>query len=118
MPTVLIVEDDVDIRESLEGLLVHAGYTVATASDGAEALAYMRSHDRPCVVLLDLMMPVMNGRQLRVEMQKDPSLDSIPVVVLSGGGRVEEEAAALGAVGYVTKPFQTRSVLSLIQQHC
>src|SRR5262245_59639501 len=117
MPNVLLVEDDQDIREHLAGILARHGYSVVTAMNGVEALQCMRG-TVPSLVLLDLMLPTMDGWQLRLEMLKDPALAQIPVVVLSGAGSVDREAAALGAVGYVVKPFRSRAVLALLAQHC
>jgi CheY-like chemotaxis protein len=113
---ILIVEDDADVREDLADLLRHKGYEVTTAANGRDA------HDgiqglagRPDLILLDLMMPVMDGWQFRALQLQDPALATIPVVILSGAGDVRREAAALGAAGYVKKPFKLNVLLSAIE---
>lgn len=115
---ILLVEDDEDIRTDLAALLKDFGYRVATACHGAEALEYLRSAERPQLMLLDLMMPVMDGWQLRIELLKDRKLADLPVVVLSGAGNVPNEAAALGAVGFVSKPFNMKHLLELVEGCC
>lgn len=115
---VMIVEDDAFIRDDLAEILADEGYPVATAGNGAEALDLLRGGDPPSLILLDLMMPVMDGWQLRRELLKDAALARIPIVVLSGAGSVKSEAASLGAVGYVSKPFKLETLLRLIARHC
>jgi CheY-like chemotaxis protein len=115
---VLLVEDDEDIRTDLAAMLEDYGYSVTATCDGAAALDYLRSRERPRVILLDLMMPVMDGWALRLELLKDRALASIPVVVLSGAGSIPTEAAALGAVAFVTKPFDTKRLLELVGHCC
>jgi CheY-like chemotaxis protein len=99
-------------------MLEDYGYSVTATCDGAAALDYLRSRERPRVILLDLMMPVMDGWALRLELLKDRALASIPVVVLSGAGSIPTEAAALGAVAFVTKPFDTKRLLELVGHCC
>ena len=82
-PTVLIVEDDDDIREVLAVVAERAGLEPVTVADGAAALAYLRRHDTPTLLLLDLMMPVMDGRELLRRL--DGRLRDLPVVVLTAG---------------------------------
>src|SRR2546423_10696788 len=91
----LVVDDDPGIRESLAELLHDEGYVVLTAINGQDALARLRtSGDRPCVILLDLMMPVMSGSEFYTEMRNDPALADIPVVIISadGGGRIKPQS--------------------------
>src|SRR5919206_1695644 len=91
---VLVVEDDFAIRETLRELLEDEGYRVAWAANGKEALA--RLHERaPRVILLDLMMPVMDGWEFRVAQQRDPALASIPVVVISADHGLEQKVSSL-----------------------
>jgi len=82
--SVLIVDDDRDCRETLAVILEHHGYSVATATNAREALALLRNTPHPGVVLLDLMMPVMNGWELVAVMAEDCALTGIPVVIISG----------------------------------
>ncbi len=115
--TILVVEDDLDIREVMRMILEASGYQVLEAGDGAEALGVVRAH-RPCVILLDLMMPGMDGFQFRESQLQDPAIASIPVVIASGGGTVPEKASALGAAGYLVKPMDVKSLLSLVGDLC
>ena len=116
--TVLIVEDDENIRDDLAQILSRKGYSIATAAHGADALAYLRASPPPCVVVLDLMMPVMDGWTLRLEMLKDLRLGAIPVVLVSGAGSLEKDARALGVVDFVSKPFRVSELLAVIARHC
>lgn len=114
----LLVEDDDDIRLDLSALLHDLGYGVAAVRNGIEALDHLRSAEPPCLILLDLMMPGMDGWQLRLELLKDKRLGAIPVVLLSGAGNLAAEAAALGAVAFLNKPFNLKQLAQLVQQHC
>ena len=80
---ILVVEDDRDIRESLQDLLEVEGYAVTTAENGRDALEQLQRMDAPSVILLDLMMPVMSGDEFLRELRKDGALASIPVLVVS-----------------------------------
>jgi len=116
---VLLVEDDDDIREAVSDGLRSQGYEVVTAANGLIARDWLRSAGvLPDVILLDLMMPVMDGWHFRSEQLRDGTLAAIPVIILSGAGDVGKEAAALGAAGYVTKPFNIESLLGIVQQSC
>jgi CheY-like chemotaxis protein len=99
-PRVLIVEDDVDIRETLGDLLQTEGYETAAAGNGLEALAAAR-RARPDLIVLDLMMPVMDGWQFRSEQRQDPALAAIPVIVISASAG----SRAIDADTYLEKPF-------------
>jgi CheY-like chemotaxis protein len=112
---ILVVEDDPDIRSALCTILEEEGYTVMSASDGREALAKLRDRNGlPGVILLDLMMPVMNGAEFRLAQLRDPRLRQIPVVVLSADGRYAETARALGAAAAFAKPFELRPLLDTL----
>ncbi len=115
--SILIVEDDKDIREALEGVLEFSDYCVATAGDGQAALEYLRSHPDTDVVLLDLMMPRMNGYEFRQEQLKDPSLAEIPVIVVSALKVSEEERHALRASAFLGKPVQLEELLGALNKH-
>jgi CheY-like chemotaxis protein len=112
--TVMIVEDDADIREALTALLVETGYSVACAGDGEDALRQLKAGARPAVVLLDLMMPVMTGAEFRQAQLADPELAGIPIVVLTAAGRFRERAAALGAAAAFPKPFEVHDLLATL----
>lgn len=82
MPCVLIVEDDEDVRGFMEVLIQAAGYDTCSAGNGKEGLEVLRDQ-HPCVVLLDLMMPVMDGFQFRARQLQDPEIADVPVVCVS-----------------------------------
>jgi len=117
--TVLVVDDDSAIRDSLADLLSDEGYHVVTAVNGAEALDQLRhlSGGRPCVILLDLMMPIMTGAQFYREKQRDPALAEIPVVVISADGNVQQKAIGFGGE-YLAKPIRIETVLGAVERHC
>jgi CheY-like chemotaxis protein len=115
-PTVLIVDDDRDIRESLKELLADSGYQVATAENGRAALTQLRAGLRPGVILLDLMMPVMDGMAFRSEQLSDPDLCTVPVVLITAAGRPATDA--LRSVTVLHKPLRMRQVLTAVNQHC
>jgi two-component system response regulator MprA len=115
--TVLVVDDDPDIRLVLRMILEAQGYAVIDAADGAEALALLRDH-RPALILLDLMMPGVDGVQFRALQQQDPALAPIPVVLLSGGGTVAKKAEEMGVEGFLAKPPELRQVLAEVERHC
>ena len=94
--SILIVEDDSDLREALSEVLRDEGYSVESAADGREALDRLRRDLRPSLILLDLTMPVMNGWQFRAEQRRDPALSEIPVVVLSAGDHLADQMVPLG----------------------
>jgi CheY-like chemotaxis protein len=115
MPTVLVVDDDDDVREALRDLLERRGFGVAEAADGSEALACLRDVERqPCVVLLDLMMPVLNGWELLDILQKDDRLRTIPVTVVSA-----QSAPSLPAgVRVLRKPVSAEAVIAAVVAVC
>ena len=116
---ILIVEDDVDVRDNLADVLQMAGYKIVTASNGLDAYERLRNaaaETLPDLILLDLTMPVMDGRHLRGELLKDEILARIPVVLISSAVDIKTEAASLGAAGYVKKPFKLDVLLDLIER--
>lgn len=114
---VLIVEDDADLREMMAQLLSLEGFTARTASNGRDALEYMhRSGDRPELILLDLMMPVMDGWEFRRHQQQDPDLARIPVVVLSALD--PSRAGDLRPDAFLKKPLDFDRLLQIVRDHC
>lgn len=113
---VLIIDDDPDIRDALDAALESDGYTVAVAANGLEALGQLAAGLRPCLILLDLTMPCMNGAQFRRIQATDPALSSIPVVVMSAAPSLTQTAAALGACGHVGKPIELQVLLAVVQR--
>lgn len=115
---VLLVEDDASSSEAMRDLLEMAGHSVVCASNGREALERLRESASYCVILLDVMMPVMNGYEFRDEQLKDSRLASIPVIVLTADGRAREKARRLRSTQYFQKPFSPPALLQAIEQHC
>ena len=113
MKHVLVVDDDPDICTAVRDVLEAFGYYVDMARDGAEALKKLRRGEVPCLILLDLMMPGMNGFEFRNEQLRDPVLASIPVVVVSGAGDVAAKAATIGVEG-LAKPIDLDVLLEKI----
>jgi CheY-like chemotaxis protein len=113
---VLVVEDDEQLRQSICTLLEDAGYTSRPAENGEIALERARE-ERPCVILLDLMMPIMNGWEFRSEQLRDPKLSSIPVVIMTADGRAAEKARTLHA-DYLRKPIHLDALLELVNDYC
>ena len=117
--TILIVDDDGAVLNGLTELLEDEGYKVATAIDGLDALHQLRRGLRPSVILLDLMMPVMDGWDFRHEQMKDQVLSDIPVVVITAAGFSEASVKAqFGDIEFVPKPPSGRSLLDAIRRQC
>jgi len=110
---VLIADDDSDIRESLADVLHRMGYEVATVSDGKEALEFL-ADTTPCLLLLDLMMPRVDGWQVTAKMHADPALADIPICVITAGtDRPPPELADV-----LRKPIELRELLDVVRAHC
>jgi CheY-like chemotaxis protein len=113
---ILVVDDDRDQREPLALLLEARGYAVTVAANAPAALALLRQGLRPCLIVLDLMMPDMSGEDFRREQLRDPALADIPVLLYSAGFDLPEAAHRLGALGHVLKP--ELDTLAVIAEHC
>jgi CheY-like chemotaxis protein len=116
--TVLIIDDDDALRETLGMILQDEGYKVDMAANGQEALTRLRSAPPPCLILLDLMMPVMSGWEFRVRQRQDPALCAIPVIVVSAVANSVERMAALDATAYFKKPVDLDALLATVASHC
>lgn len=116
--TVLVVDDDEDIRLILAQILSLQGYDAPTAANGLDALSQLYDGVRPCLILLDLMMPAMSGWEFRTKQLQDPKLADIPVVVLSGGDNVAQHASALKAAAYLEKPVDLDQLLAVVRTYC
>jgi CheY-like chemotaxis protein len=114
----LLIDDDIASREMLSLVLASEGYRVATAANGAEGLNRLHDSDRPCLILLDLNMPVMDGPTFCERRRGEQQLTGIPVVVMSSAGDVAEKAAALGASHYLQKPVDTGELLDTVRHCC
>lgn len=113
--TVLVVDDNTDLGESLVAAISFAGYRGIAASNGAEALALLRSGVRPCMILLDLWMPVMSGWDFRREQLKDADLAAIPTVVMTAHGG----APTLdGILAWIPKPIDIDAFEAMLRELC
>jgi CheY-like chemotaxis protein len=110
-PLLLLVEDDVDVREALAALLRDAGYDVCCAADGFDAIHVLRRGARPAAILLDLMLPGMDGFEFRAEQLRDPEVADIPVIVLTADRAIERSARELRAADHLAKPASVDDLL-------
>jgi CheY-like chemotaxis protein len=115
---ILLVEDDLDAREILAEILTANGYQVAGVANGREALDCLRRSPPPRLILLDLVMPVMNGWAFRDEQRRDAALAEIPLVVVSGAPNRVETLLMLEAAEYLTKPVDCTWLLEIVAQYC
>jgi CheY-like chemotaxis protein len=116
---VLVVDDDPDAREAITAILEDAGYEAIQAANGSEALRQLGANPGRCdLILLDLMMPVMNGWDFRRRQRATPALAEIPVLLMSAGAHMPTVSGELQAAGYVTKPVETADLLAVVGQHC
>jgi CheY-like chemotaxis protein len=116
---VLIVEDHEGTREALALLLQAAGYTTAEVPDGRAALAFLHTHPLPRLILLDLMMPVMDGWEFLRERRKEPDLARVPVVLFTAAGGLDASAVwALGANDVLHKPADPDDLLAAAGRYC
>lgn len=114
--SILVVEDDDDIRNAIVDLLENEGYNAQPAINGKDALEKLRSIEhKPCLVLLDMMMPIMNGREFLDEVMKDSHLAPIPVLIVSA---VADKSNTEGSVGFLKKPIDIDVVLKVVSQYC
>lgn len=110
---VLIIEDEFLIRDHVARILRAAGYQITEASNGRAALLLMRSTESPDLILLDLIMPVMNGVEFRAEQVKDPALAAIPIIIISANAD-HHRVFELGAAGFIGKPVDPVKLLALV----
>jgi DNA-binding response OmpR family regulator len=115
---ILVVEDDFDIRDALTQILEEEGYAVRSAANGREALDAAGNGVTPSLILLDLMMPVMNGWQFRAEQLRDARLASVPVLVISADPHLRDKIGTLGDVGVLKKPIHLDELLSAVASRC
>jgi CheY-like chemotaxis protein len=114
---VLVVEDDVDIRESFELMLSIGGYCVHAANHGRDALDKLRDGLRPALILLDVMMPVMDATGFRQAQLASEELAAIPVVLVSGASDLPQRARELRVDGYLRKPFTIQRILDIVNYY-
>jgi two-component system response regulator MprA len=119
MASILIVEDDPDIREAVQDLLQLEGFSVVGAGNGAEGLSYLTSCTvPPKLILLDLMMPQVNGHEfIREKLRLAPALAAIPIVVLSADNMSRNRADPLPVVAYLRKPIDVEALIAAVKAH-
>lgn len=115
---ILIVDDDPDVREVLQQFLTLEGYEVSTATNGREALERLHHGQPPGLILLDLMMPEMDGFAFRVEQRNDPVLAPIPVVIITAVHDAKRSAAKLGISEWMTKPVEFDQLVGMASRYC
>jgi CheY-like chemotaxis protein len=115
--TILVVEDDPPIRSIITEILEDEGYSVASATNGLEALTYIQHHLLPRLILLDLVMPVMNGWAFCVEQQRDPTLIGIPIIVMSALPDLSRTAVVLKATDWLCKPIDIGKLIGIVWRH-
>ena len=115
---ILIVEDDRDVARLLAEILEAEGYRTDVAGNGYEALDHLRKNGHTDLILLDMMMPVMDGWKFREEQRKLPAIASIPVVTVTADGDARGKAASIQAAGYVAKPLRIDTLLDEVERIC
>ena len=116
--SVLIVDDDTDLRDALADALLDAGYAVTVASNGREGLDRLKEDQVPSVVLLDLLMPVMNGWEFCAAVRSDPTMAAIPIVGMSGAfSRDPESPYFLAVDDFVAKPINMTDLLAKLRNY-
>ena len=113
---ILIVEDDKDLRDTLREALELEGYWAVSVENGRAALRHLATGAKPCMILLDLMMPVMDGWTFRQELLKDRALAAIPVIVMTAATAARAAAVASQAILY--KPLHMSRVIDVVREHC
>ncbi len=113
---ILVVEDDPEVRSAIRMVLEAEAYEVAESGDGADALAKLRASPQPSLILLDLMMPGMNGWQFMDEVRVHPDLRQVPIVVVSAYGSADG-VRSVGATDYLKKPFDPETLLDVVSRH-
>jgi CheY-like chemotaxis protein len=118
MKRILVVEDDTSIRELLVELLESEGYEVGSAVNGLEGLKFLQSGGRPDLILIDLMMPVMDGYAFRTEQLKNESWSKIPTVVMSAEANAKEKMRSFNITAFLSKPVELDTILKTVAQYC
>ncbi len=111
----LVVDDDPDILEALSEILEAEGFEIRRARNGKEALERL-SPEPPQLILLDLMMPIMDGWEFAQRMKQLPDVSHLPIIVLSADRNVSNKATGIGAVGYLAKPFELNDLLDMVRR--
>lgn len=118
MHTILVVEDDDDLRESLTELLEARGFPVVAVQNGKDALERLAGGLSPCLIVLDLMLPVVSGWEFRNHQLADTRLAKIPTIIMSGAYNLESETQRLQAIAFVPKPINIDLLFKTVEQYC
>jgi CheY-like chemotaxis protein len=113
---ILIVDDDLDIATSIAEILENEGHTIAVAESGGAGLDQLRTGDRPDLILLDLMMPVMSGWDFRREQRAMPEVAEIPIITITAADDAKRNTESIGANGFLAKPFKMGALLDAIDR--
>ncbi len=115
---ILVVDDDPSSVEALCEMLKASGYDVSCSENGRDAMDRLKAGEKFCVILLDVMMPVMNGYEFREEQLKDPELAGIPVFLVTADWRAKKRAEELHTEGFFQKPVSPRELLTAVGEYC
>ncbi len=115
---VLLVEDDVDVRETLGIALTDEGYRAALVADGLSGLEWLRTHPKPRLILLDWMMPRCGGESFLLQRSELPDVADVPAVVVTADARAREIAAVRGAAAVLLKPIDLETLLATVRRYC
>jgi CheY-like chemotaxis protein len=114
--TIMVVDDDADVRDAVTGLLEGHGYAVIPASNGQEALDELKAGEKPSLILLDVMMPIMDGQAFTAEQQADPELADIPVVVFTAFATALDKMKDMKSFARIEKPVQAEQLLDSVDR--
>jgi len=121
-PKILIVEDDQDIRALCREILEGEGFQVETCENGKDAIAYLKGHQQPNLILLDMMMPVMNGREFMsayaLQQEKSPQKKPAAPVYLVSATAEKSDGRDMGCLGFLKKPFDFDALVNIARTHC
>lgn len=115
--TILVVEDDAEVREGLQHLIEGDGFEVIAVENGQQALTQLRANPRIHAIVLDVVMPVMNGATFRGEQLADPNIASIPLIVLTGRDDIRPIASAMNAAACLPKPVAGDRLLRILERY-
>jgi len=113
---ILIIEDDDDLATTMAQLIGRQGYRVVTSANGREAIERLQAGERPDAILLDMMMPIMNGWEFRAEQTAMPDVADIPVITVTADGSAKEKARAIHAAGVLTKPVSGTNLMNELKR--
>lgn len=116
--TILVIEDDQAIRDTFIEILETEGYRVASASNGHEGLVYLKTHELPCLILLDLMMPVKDGFEFRAEQSCNTLWSEVPTIIMSADDRARGRVATAGRIDFLRKPIDLDELLAMVGRYC